>query len=144
MEKISKVLPNRPRLQTAETSEGLPARPGAPTLGLKQGRNSVKDRVSLTGNEATDAHKQEVSYRQMKNLKQAKMVDDVTQRFFAKPKPVSAEIQDSVITPQAETQSLPKAKTSESEFYANAPMTRSFIPNPTTEVADTSEAEAQV
>ena len=48
MEKLSSILPASPRVKSVDTSESAPARPGAPAIGRPAGRNTVKDRLSIS------------------------------------------------------------------------------------------------
>lgn len=48
MEKISNILPPSNRVRASEVSESQPVRPGAPSFGRVQGRNSLGDRLTIS------------------------------------------------------------------------------------------------
>jgi hypothetical protein len=82
MEKLSSILPSNARIRSVDTKDSKPARPGAPLFGRPQGTLSVKDRFSVS-KEAVDRAAQDLSaLRNGKEFARARMVEDISNKFF--------------------------------------------------------------
>lgn len=96
MEKISGILPPSARTRFADVSASQPARPGAPSMGRPDGRNSLGDRLTLSkeieslrqGGDFFEPTIQPMSspatYSNTVEGKKAKVIEDLNNRFFAK------------------------------------------------------------
>lgn len=93
MEKISGILPTSSRIQAIDTSKSQPARPGAPTLGRSEGKNSLGAAKAVFSKEAEMAAlKAEIDgvpstpaaklYKKPTEADHAKIAEDVSRRFF--------------------------------------------------------------
>lgn len=84
MEKLSGILPSNSRVTSVDLETGPPVRPGAPSFGRKVGQNTIKDKVTLS-NQAKEMALQDSFLTGKKNPKevaQAKMVEDLSKKFF--------------------------------------------------------------
>jgi hypothetical protein len=82
MEKISSILPGNPRVQSVDLDEAPPARPGAPSVGRKAGRNTINDRVTLSQKAKEMAAQETMVGKNPKEVSRTKMVDELNRRFF--------------------------------------------------------------
>ncbi len=82
MEKLSSILPASPRVKSVDTSDSAPARPGAPAIGRPAGRNTVKDRLSISADAKEMAYKQTMSGRDPEDVSRAKLVSEINRKFF--------------------------------------------------------------
>ncbi len=82
MEKLSSILPSNARIRSVDTKDSKPARPGAPSFGRPAGDVSVRDRFTVS-KEAVDRAAQDLSaLRDGKEFARAKMVEDISNKFF--------------------------------------------------------------
>lgn len=80
MEKISGILPEKPRLKT-DSDVMVPVRPGAPSFGRAQGSSEIQDRVTLSS--VKNIGTQEIQkFRNPKEAKHVQIVDDLSKKFF--------------------------------------------------------------
>ncbi|MEZ0391687.1 MAG: hypothetical protein ACAH59_05695 [Pseudobdellovibrionaceae bacterium] len=114
MDKISSILKGNPRVTSVDLNEAPPARPGAPALGRKAGRNTVLDRVTLSEKAKEIAAQDTLMVRNPKEASRAKMVEEINRKFFEtrlkpveKEMPQSEEIVDN-LSNSFETSSLPQ------------------------------------
>ena len=85
MEKISRILPESPRLK-AEKETLRPVRPGAPAFGRAEGSTEIRDRVNISSVKNIGPQEfMQPSYKNLKEAQHAKMVEDMSRKFFAKP-----------------------------------------------------------
>lgn len=96
MDKISGILPPSARTRFADVSASQPARPGAPSMGRPDGRNSLGDRLTLSkeiesirqGGEFFEPMPPPMSapttYTNTAEGKKAKVIEELNNRFFAK------------------------------------------------------------
>jgi hypothetical protein len=96
MEKISRILPNSARVGSLEMAQERPVRPGAPAFGRPEGTSEVKDRVTLSSLQTNRQLEDLKPYVNPVEAKRAKIVEDISNKFFAKqakptPKPVLQE-----------------------------------------------------
>lgn len=90
MDKISGILPEKPRLKT-ETEVMAPVRPGAPAFGRAEGSAEIRDRVSLSTMKNIGT-KEVQNYRNPKEAKNVKIVEELSRSFFMKaPTPASID-----------------------------------------------------
>jgi hypothetical protein len=82
LEKLSSILPTSPRVSSVDMDEAPPARPGSPSMGRKEGRNSVNDRVTLSARAKELAAQDTMMGRKPKEEARAKIVSDMTANFF--------------------------------------------------------------
>ncbi len=99
MEKLSSILATSPRVSSVDMEDAPPARPGAPAMGRKEGRNSVSDRVTLSDKAKDLAAQDTMIGRRPKEEARAKIVSDMTASFFntrlqKKEKPASEVVVD--------------------------------------------------
>ncbi len=83
MEKISSILPSNRRIKSVDLEDSHPIRPGVPTFGRRVGTSAVADRVSLSRNAPIDALKDTLTYRNPKEAARAKMVNEISTKFFS-------------------------------------------------------------
>lgn len=93
MEKISGILPKSPRMITDEKAE-RPVRPGAPAFGRDEGSVAIRDRVSLSSVQNANGLREFENYRNPKEAKQVKIVEDLNRKFFMQPE---AKVENPVI-----------------------------------------------
>lgn len=80
MEKISGILPARPRILT-EKEKPNPVRPGAPAFGRPEGSNAIKDKVTLSS--IKNIGTQDLTnYKNPREAKNVKMIDEMSRKFF--------------------------------------------------------------
>ncbi len=80
MEKISGILPEKPRLKS-DVESMAPVRPGAPAFGRAEGSAEIRDRVSLST--MKNIGTQEVqNYRNPKEAKNVQIVEELSRNFF--------------------------------------------------------------
>lgn len=82
MDKISSILSGSPRVKSVDISEAPPVRPGAPSNGRPEGRNSLKDRITLSERAKDLALQDTLAIKNPKETARAKMVDEVSKNFF--------------------------------------------------------------
>lgn len=83
MDKISGILPEKPRLKT-EAEVMTPVRPGAPAFGRAEGSAEIRDRVNLST--VKNIGTQEIqNYRNPKEAKNVKIVEELSRSFFMNP-----------------------------------------------------------
>ena len=82
MEKISSILPSNARVTSVDLDEAPAARPGAPALGRKQGRNTISDRITLSQRAKDIAAQETMMDRNPKEAARAKKVEELNKRFF--------------------------------------------------------------
>lgn len=85
MEKISGILPSRPRLKSVDLQSAHPIRPGVPSFGRPVGSTSVqRDRVNLSM-QARDLASQAMSFtpKQASELTKTALADKLGREFFA-------------------------------------------------------------
>ena len=82
LDKLSSILATSPRVSSVDMEEAPPARPGAPAMGRKEGRNSVNDRVTLSAKAKDMAAQDTMIGRRPKEEARAKIVSDMTSNFF--------------------------------------------------------------
>jgi capsular polysaccharide biosynthesis protein len=83
MEKLSSILPASPRVKSVDLSEAKPRRPGSPNFGVPEGStSSVRDRVSVSSRIPSESIKENVTYKNPRDLKSAKLANEVTKNFF--------------------------------------------------------------
>lgn len=112
MEKISGIIPSNARVKSVDLSEAPPARPGAPAMGRKEGRNTVRDRVTMSEKAremAAAAFKETTGGSNPKQAKESKIVEDINRKFFenrVKPveTPLSEEVTHAVTLPDSYSQ----------------------------------------
>jgi hypothetical protein len=128
MEKLSSILPTSPRVQSVDLDEAPPARPGAPSLGRKEGRNSINDRVSLSPRAKEMAAQETMMGRNPKEISRAQKVEALNRRFFEtrlqKPEIApaqTAEIADRVNEAAVEEIEVPKLRESLPQYETQAP-----------------------
>ena len=95
MEKISGILPEKPRIKN-DLEPLPPVRPGAPAFGRSEGSAEIRDRVTLSS--AKNIGVQELqNYKNPKEARHVKIVEDLNRKFFLQPEKtqlnVSAESQ---------------------------------------------------
>ncbi len=83
MDKISGILPEKPRLK-AETEPLPPVRPGAPAFGRAEGSSEIRDRVTLSSVKNIGPQEYQ-NYKNPKEAKHVKIVDDLSRKFFMNP-----------------------------------------------------------
>lgn len=88
MEKLSSILPSSARVKSVDMRDAKPRRPGAPSFGAPEGRNTIQDRLTISqaaaaaeGETIRDKIMEKPVYA-AKEFKSAKMADDVTNKFF--------------------------------------------------------------
>lgn len=92
MDKISSILPSSSRVKSVDLSEAPPVRPGAPANGRAEGRNSIRDRFTLSEQAKDLALKDTLTYKNPKESMRAKMVEQLGNKFFeTRLKPVADE-----------------------------------------------------
>jgi len=116
MEKLSSILATSPRVQSVDTSDTPPARPGAPTFGRPAGGATIRDRFSVSQDAKDLAFKETLAGTNPKESASSKVVTDMTKKFFenrvAEVKPVasSEELQERQIEeeePSAQKSTVP-------------------------------------
>lgn len=104
MQKISGILPASARTSVADISVAQPARPGAPTLGRPEGKNSLGDRITLSkeaekflesGAIAT-ADRPLATYKDTPENNKLKIIDDLNKKFFSRPTDLAKEGEDTL------------------------------------------------
>lgn len=113
MEKLSSILPGSARVKSVDMRDAKPRRPGAPSFGAPEGRNTVQDRVTLSQAAATAAGEtirdkvmDKPNYT-AKEFQSAKSVDDVTNNFFeTRLLPAAQEIAEQVPMSQDVTDTI--------------------------------------
>lgn len=83
MEKISGILPEKPRLR-AEKESLPPVRPGAPAFGRAEGSSEIRDRVTLSSMKNIGPQEFQ-NYKNPKEAKHVKIVEDLSRKFFMSP-----------------------------------------------------------
>jgi hypothetical protein len=83
MEKISGILPERPRIR-AESEPLPPVRPGAPSFGRPEGSTEIRDRVTLSSTKNIGPQEFQ-NYKNPKEAKHVKIVEDLNRKFFMNP-----------------------------------------------------------
>lgn len=83
MEKISGILPERPRLR-AEKEPLPPVRPGTPGFGRPEGSSDIRDKVTLSSVKNAGA-KDLQNYRNPKEARNVKMIEELNRKFFMSP-----------------------------------------------------------
>jgi len=120
MEKISGILAASPRVKSVDLEDAPPARPGAPAMGRKPGRNSIADRVTLSQKAKEIAGQDTMMKKNPKDAASARMVEELSRKFFeTRVKPVEKEISQSeavVENISEKTVSEPKADFSRDEL----------------------------
>jgi hypothetical protein len=99
MDKISGILPEKPRLKT-ESESMTPVRPGAPAFGRAEGSSEIRDRVTLSSTKNIGPQEYQ-NYKNPKEAKHVKIVDDLSRKFFMNPskeKPPQVEIEPIELT----------------------------------------------
>lgn len=97
MDKISGILPEKPRLKS-ETEVMAPVRPGTPTFGRAEGSAEIRDRVSLST--MKNIGTQEVkNYRNPTEAKNVKIVEELSRSFFMKAPKASAPLDPVAVAP---------------------------------------------
>lgn len=108
MEKISGILPERPRLKSQR--EPLPpVRPGAPGFGRIAGSSEIRDRVSVSSMKNIGPFEY-TNYRNPKEARQSRIVEELSREFFMTPVLESNELAESIL----QEQSLPSERVSTS------------------------------
>ena len=90
MEKLSGILPSRPRLKSVDMSTAHPVRPGVPAYGRPLGSTALeRDRVSLSeqARQLAEASQQAVATpmaqgRKPSELTKAQIADSLSRQFF--------------------------------------------------------------
>ena len=105
MEKLSSILPSNARVKAVDLKDSHPVRPGVPTFGRPEGRNTVADRVSISGLSQEQAAADTLLYRNPKEASRAKIVSDMSKKFFEtkikeyeKPETLSEDVMQSGLT----------------------------------------------
>lgn len=80
MDKISGILPEKPRLKI-DSETMTPVRPGSPTFGRAEGSSEIRDRVSLSTTKNI-APQEFQNYRNNKEAQNVKIVEDLNRKFF--------------------------------------------------------------
>ena len=110
MEKISGILPSSHRTRKVDTSKSQPVRPGAPSFGRSEGKNSlgqkaIEDRLTL----AEERLGTPTTYRNTKDNMQAQMVTELSKKFFnSTPAPTSSVIAESEVAQSEDLDVEPK------------------------------------
>lgn len=123
MEKLSSILPSNARVKAVDLKDSHPVRPGVPTFGRPVGRNTVTDRVSISGLSQEQSAADTLLYRNPKEAARAKIVSDMSKKFFEtkikeyeKPETLSEDVMKSSLTDLAIDQNeLPSPKSESSE-----------------------------
>lgn len=127
MDKISGILPEKPRLKS-DSETMAPVRPGAPAFGRSEGSSELHDRVSLSS--VKNIGPQEFqNYRNPKEAKNVQIVDELSKKFFlsqAKNKPKTGT---SVETPKNSPVLIPQEKPVEKKSMAPLEMNKPSIDN---------------
>lgn len=95
MEKISGILPESPRIR-AEKEALRPVRPGAPAFGRSEGSSEIRDRVTLSTVKNIGVQDLKSTYRNPKEAKNAKMVEEMTRNFFVNQAPRASEPEETM------------------------------------------------
>lgn len=82
MEKMSGILPSSPRVTSVDLKDSPPARPGAPGLGKKTGRNTVADRVTLSPRAKEMASEETLLGKKAQEVSRVKAVNEINRKFF--------------------------------------------------------------
>lgn len=93
MDKISGILPSSPRIKAIDTTKSQPARPGAPSFGRAEGKNSLGAAKAAFSKEAQlAAAESELGsapltpdskpYKKLTEADHAKIAQDISKRFF--------------------------------------------------------------
>lgn len=97
MEKISGIIPSSPRVSSVDLRDSSPVRPGTPSFGRAEGVSSLRDHAP--DNPANIAQRsvgvqQNLLDWRSKEAHQAKVAQEVSDRFFAKNKQAAAPVID--------------------------------------------------
>lgn len=131
MDKISGILPSNRRIKSVDLDDAHPIRPGVPAFGRPVGPSSVVDRVSLSGTTPDEALK-ETTYRNPKETARAKMVEEMTSRFFATR--VSPAKSDEVMDSMMESDETAPQRVAPREIAESAAPVRNISPEVLREV----------
>ena len=82
MDKLSGIIPTNSRIKSVDLAEAKPRRPGAPSYGIPMGVNTIKDRVTLGMRDKNSILEDTMTYRNPKEMKNAKIAEDLTSKFF--------------------------------------------------------------
>lgn len=81
MEKISGILPEKPRLKS-ENEKMVPVRPGAPSFGRPEGSIELRDKVTLSSIKNIGPQETQ-TFRNLKEAQNVKIVDELSRKFFS-------------------------------------------------------------
>jgi hypothetical protein len=82
MDKISRILPSSPRINSTDVGDSHPFRPGAPSFGNPEGISSLTDRITRSAVEPSQQIHQKLATWKTKDEQRAAIAKNVSDGFF--------------------------------------------------------------